>query len=33
MNKLVEYMALGKPVVAFDLQEVQDPAREAAVYV
>jgi glycosyltransferase involved in cell wall biosynthesis len=33
MNKLVEYMALGKPVVAFDLQEVRDTAREAAVYV
>jgi glycosyltransferase involved in cell wall biosynthesis len=33
MNKVVEYMALGKPVVAFDLQEVQDTAREAAVYV
>lgn len=33
MNKLVEYMALGKPVVAFDLQEVRDTARGAAVYV
>jgi glycosyltransferase involved in cell wall biosynthesis len=33
MNKVVEYMALGKPIVAFDLQEVQDTAREAAVYV
>jgi glycosyltransferase involved in cell wall biosynthesis len=29
----VELMALGKPVVAFDLQEVRDTAREAAVYV
>ena len=33
MNKLVEYMALGKPVVAFDLREVHDTAREAGVYV
>jgi glycosyltransferase involved in cell wall biosynthesis len=33
MNKVVEYMAMGKPVVAFDLHEVQDTAREAAVYV
>lgn len=33
MNKLVEYMALGKPVVAFDLREVHDTAKEAGVYV
>ena len=33
MNKLVEYMALGKPVVAFDLREVKDTAREAGTYV
>jgi glycosyltransferase involved in cell wall biosynthesis len=33
MNKVVEYMAMGKPVVAFDLTEVRDTARGAAVYV
>ena len=33
MNKVVEYMAMGKPVVAFDLTEVHYTARGAAVYV
>jgi glycosyltransferase involved in cell wall biosynthesis len=33
MNKMVEYMALGKPIVAFDLPEHRFTAREAAVYV
>ncbi|HEV3096666.1 MAG TPA: glycosyltransferase family 4 protein [Candidatus Dormibacteraeota bacterium] len=33
MNKMVEYMALGKPVVAFDLTEAQETAQGAAVYV
>src|SRR5438552_775037 len=33
MNKVVEYMAMGKPVVAFDLHEVRDTARGAGVYV
>jgi glycosyltransferase involved in cell wall biosynthesis len=33
MNKVVEYMAMGKPVVAFDLTEVRDTARGAGVYV
>ena len=26
MNKIVEYMAMGKPVVAFDLKEAQETA-------
>ena len=33
MNKMVEYMAMGKPVVAFDLKEAQETARGAAMYV
>lgn len=33
MNKVVEYMAMGKPVVAFDLAEVRDTVRGAGVYV
>jgi len=33
MNKLMEYMALGKPTVAFDLTETRHSAREAALYV
>ena len=32
MNKIMEYMAFGKPVVAFDLQESRFSAQEAAVY-
>lgn len=33
MNKLMEYMALGKPTVAFDLAETRFSAQEAALYV
>jgi glycosyltransferase involved in cell wall biosynthesis len=33
MNKLMEYMALGKPTVAFDLAETRYSAQEAALYV
>lgn len=33
MNKMVEYMALGKPIVAFNLPEHRFTAREAALYV
>jgi glycosyltransferase involved in cell wall biosynthesis len=32
MNKIVEYMALGKPLVAFDLQEARVSAGDAALY-
>jgi glycosyltransferase involved in cell wall biosynthesis len=32
MNKTMEYMALGKPVVAFDLVETRVSAGEAALY-
>jgi glycosyltransferase involved in cell wall biosynthesis len=32
MNKIVEYMAVGLPVVAFDLKEARVSAGEAAVY-
>jgi glycosyltransferase involved in cell wall biosynthesis len=32
MNKLMEYMALGKPVIAFDLPETRFSAGPAAVY-
>ena len=32
-NKIVEYMALGKPIVAFDLREIRTSAETAAVYV
>jgi glycosyltransferase involved in cell wall biosynthesis len=33
MNKIVEYLAMGKPVVAFDLMEAQETAQDAGVYV
>lgn len=33
MNKIVEYMAFGKPIVAFDLAEHRQSAQEGAVYV
>jgi glycosyltransferase involved in cell wall biosynthesis len=33
MNKTMEYMAFGLPVVAFDLKETRVSAGEAAVYV
>jgi glycosyltransferase involved in cell wall biosynthesis len=33
MNKLMEYMALGKPTVAFDLAETRYSARDAALHV
>jgi len=32
MNKMMEYMALGKPIVSFDLVEARFSAQEAAVY-
>jgi glycosyltransferase involved in cell wall biosynthesis len=32
MNKIIEYMALGKPMVAFDLREARVSAGDAAVY-
>ncbi len=32
MNKIMEYMAFGKPVVAFDLRENRYSAQDAAVY-
>ena len=32
MNKIIEYMALGKPIVAFDLQEARVSADKAAYY-
>jgi glycosyltransferase involved in cell wall biosynthesis len=32
MNKIMEYMALGKPVVQFDLAEGRYSAREASLY-
>ena len=32
MIKIMEYMALGKPIVAFDLPEHRETAREAAIY-
>jgi len=32
MNKLMEYMALGKPTVAFDLVETRFSAGDAAIY-
>jgi glycosyltransferase involved in cell wall biosynthesis len=31
--KVMEYMALGKPIVSFDLKETRISAREAALYV
>ncbi len=33
MNKTMEYMAFGLPVVAFDLRETRVSAQDAAVYV
>ncbi len=33
MMKMYEYMALGKPIVAFDLTEHRETARDAALYV
>ncbi|NUL82349.1 MAG: glycosyltransferase family 4 protein [Armatimonadetes bacterium] len=33
MNKIIEYMAIGLPIVSFDLQESRYSAQEAAVYV
>ena len=33
MNKTLEYMAFGLPVVAFDLKETRVSAGEAAIYV
>ncbi|HVL75631.1 MAG TPA: glycosyltransferase family 4 protein [Noviherbaspirillum sp.] len=33
MNKIMEYMALGKPIVQFDLVEGRFSAREASIYV
>jgi glycosyltransferase involved in cell wall biosynthesis len=32
MNKVVEYMAMGRPLVSFDLREARVTARDAAVY-
>ena len=32
MNKILEYMALGKPIVQFDLTEGRYSAREASLY-
>jgi glycosyltransferase involved in cell wall biosynthesis len=32
MNKTMEYMAMGKPAVAFDLKETRVSAQGAAVY-
>lgn len=32
MNKILEYMALGKPIVLFDLKEGRYSAQEAALY-
>lgn len=32
MNKIMEYMALGKPIVQFDLKEGRVSAKEASVY-
>lgn len=33
MNKIVEYMALGKPIVQFDMKEGRFSAQEASLYV
>ena len=32
MNKIMEYMALGKPIVQFDLTEGRFSAQEASLY-
>ncbi|MEM6457931.1 MAG: glycosyltransferase family 4 protein [Planctomycetota bacterium] len=33
MNKIIEYMAMGLPIVSFDLKESRFSAQDAAVYV
>lgn len=33
MNKIIEYMAVGLPIVSFDLKESRFSAQEAAVYI
>jgi len=33
MNKIIEYMAFGRPIVAFDLMEHRRSAESAAIYV
>jgi glycosyltransferase involved in cell wall biosynthesis len=33
MNKVVEYMAIGRPIVSFDLVEARVSAGDAAIYV
>jgi glycosyltransferase involved in cell wall biosynthesis len=33
MNKIMEYMSLGKPIVSFDLKEARVSAGDSAVYV
>jgi glycosyltransferase involved in cell wall biosynthesis len=33
MNKIIEYMAFGRPVVSFDLKEARVSAGEAAIFV
>jgi glycosyltransferase involved in cell wall biosynthesis len=33
MNKMIEYMAFGKPIVAFDLKEHKRTAGAAAIYI
>ena len=32
MNKVMEYMAMGRPIVSFELREARVSAGEAAVY-
>lgn len=32
MNKVLEYMAMGRPIVSFDLREARVSAGDAAVY-
>ena len=32
MNKVLEYMAMGRPIVSFDLKEARVSAGDAAVY-
>ena len=33
MNKVLEYMAMGRPIVSFDLREARVSAGDAAVYL
>lgn len=33
MNKIIEYMAMGLPIVSFDLKETRFSAQDAAVYI